>query len=97
MQVHFVGKNIDLTAGLKDFATEKLASLEKRFNHLTNANIVFHVENIAHIAEGTLHFNGTEIHATAESDDMYKSIEAMIEKLGTQINKHKEKLIDSHR
>ena len=97
MQLHFVGKNIDVTPALKDYTAEKIKPLEKRYNHISNVNIVFHIENLTHIAEGTVHISGTEIHATAESDDMYASIDAMAEKLLGQITKHKEKIIEQHR
>lgn len=97
MQLHFVGKNIDVTPALKSFTTDKFKPLEKRYSHITNVNVVFHVEHHSQIAEATVHFNGTEIHASATSEDMYKSIEALADKLLGQITKHKEKLIDSHR
>ena len=97
MQLHFAGRNIDITPALKTFATEKLLPLEKRFNHITNVFVTFHLENITHIAEATVHMNGTEIHATAKDEDMYKAIDALVEKLLGQITKHKEKIIDSHR
>ena len=97
MQLHFVGKNIDVTEALKTFTTEKFQTLEKRYNHITNVHVVFHVENITHIAEATVHANGVEIHASAKEDDMYKAVEALVEKLLGQITKHKEKVIEHHR
>lgn len=97
MQVHFAGTNIDITPALKEFTAEKLKTLEKKFSHVTIANVVFHIENITQVAEITIHINGNEMHASAKTDDMYKSIEEMMEKLTGQLNKYKEKLIDSHR
>lgn len=97
MQLHFLGKNIDLTSALKDYATEKFQPLAKHFNHITKINVVFRVEHISQIAEATAHFNGNEIHASATEDDMYQAIDALSDKLDSQIRKHKEKLIDKHR
>lgn len=97
MQLQFVGKNIDVTPSLKTFTTEKLKPLEKRFANVTLVNIVFHVEHNSHMAEATLHMDGTEIHAHAQDDDMYKAITQLAEKLLGQMTKHKEKIIDSHR
>lgn len=97
MQLNFVGRNIEVTPALKDHASEKFHAIAKRFDHITNVNFSFHVEHITHTAEANVHVNGNEIHATAESDDMYKAIDALIEKLLGQLTKMKEKIIDSHR
>lgn len=96
MQLHFTGKNLEVTAALKNYTTEKLQHLDKRFQ-LNNVNIVFTVEHITHIAEANLQFHNTELHAKAESQDMYAAVDALIDKLSHQLLKHKEKLIDSHR
>lgn len=97
MQLHFVGKNIEVTDALKNVTIEKFKHLEKRFNNITNVHVVFHIEHLDQIAEATVHYQGAEIHATAKEDDMYKAIDALVDKLMGQITKHKEKLIDSHR
>ena len=97
MQLHYTGRNIELTDALKTFTAEKFNPIEKRFPHVTNVNVVFHIENVTHIAEATVHDNGIEIFASAESNDMYAAIEALAKKLLSQLEKHKEKIIDSHR
>lgn len=97
MEIHFTGKHIEVTEGLKTFATEKLQTLAKRNSHITNVNVVFHIERGMHKVEANVHFNGIEIHASAEEPDMYASIDALVDKLEAQIIRHKEKLIDNHR
>lgn len=97
MQLHFVGKNFDLTEALKNHATEKFQPIQKRFSHITNVNVVLSVEHKDFIAEATLHYDGTEMHATAQSDDMYQAIDKLCDKLLGQLTKHKDKIIDSHR
>lgn len=94
MQLHFVGRNLEVTDALKIFTTEKLKPLEKRYSHITQVNIVFHVERTDQIAEATVHFHGAEIHAAAKSDDMYHSIDALVDKLLGQIHKAKEKITE---
>ncbi len=91
MQLHFTGRNIDVTPALKSFTQEKFQRLERRHTQISQVHITFHVEKVMQIAEATAHFNGTEIHASAESTDLYAAIEEMIDKLVTQITKFKEK------
>ena len=97
MKFHFIGRNIKVTDALKDFATQKLQSLEKRYNHINSINVVLQVESTKQIAEATIHINGAEIHATAADKDMYNAINALTDKLSGQITKHKEKEIEQHR
>jgi putative sigma-54 modulation protein len=97
MQIHLLGKNFEVTPAIKSHTEEKLEALAKRFANLGSIHVVFHIENKAHIAEVTIHYNGSDIHATAEDEDMYKAIDQVASKLLTQLTKHKEKMIDSHR
>lgn len=91
MQLIFTGRNIDVTPALKNFTTEKFHRIEKRYNDIQQIKVIFHVENISQIAEANLHLDGVEINASAKADDMYVAIDELIDKLITQINKHKEK------
>lgn len=91
-----ISGNIEITPAIRSFTEEKLSHLNKRYSHIGSIHITLHVENVTHTAEGTVHLDGTEIHATAKDDDMYKAIDALAEKLLGQVTKHKEKIIDSH-
>lgn len=97
MQLHFVGKNLDVTEALKNYTTDKFKSIEKRYPSITQIQIVFYIEHIMQVAEATCHMHGSEVHASSKEDDMYKAIDALEAKLMTLLTKHKEKLIDSHR
>ncbi len=94
MQLHFTGRNIDVTPALKTYAQEKLQRLQHRAENISSINIIFHVEKLEHIAEATLHIDGTDIHAKAESKDMYSAIDLLTDKLLAQITKIKEKHSD---
>ena len=91
MRLNFTGRNIEVTPALKTFTQEKFQRLERRHDNISAISIVFQVENLTHIAKANLHLEGAEIHATAESDDMYNAIDKLIDKLLGEITKHKEK------
>ncbi len=94
MQLHFTGRNIELTPALKNFTTEKFQRLERRHSNIPQVKITFQIENVDHIAEATLHLDGAEIHASAKSNDMYSAVDELIDKLISQVTKHKEKHTD---
>ena len=55
-------------------------------------SVIFEVAKLRQIAEATIHIPGTELHAKAESEDMYAAVDGLVDKLDRQLIKHKEKL-----
>lgn len=94
MQIQITGRNLEVTPALKSFVQEKLSRLSHHDQAISMINVTFHIENVEHIAEATVHLMGTELHAKAESHDMYSAIDKLLDKLTTQVIKHKEKLED---
>lgn len=94
MQINFTGHNVDATPALKNFTQEKLNKLERHFDKIASINVVFDVEKLSKIVEATIIITKGELHARAESTDMYAAIDELIDKLDRQIIKHKEKLRD---
>jgi len=91
MQIHLTGRNIELTPALRDFATEKLQKIDRRGDGIANVYVTFHIENLTHTAEATLHIKGTDIHAEGKAEDMYSAIDRLSDKLVQQITRLKEK------
>ncbi len=95
MKIQFTGLNTEATEALCNYAREKLARLDKLAHNISNIHVTFDVNKAkSHIVEATLHLPKTEIHARAESEDMYKSINLLMDKLTKQLSKYKEKLTD---
>lgn len=92
MQVNISGHHVEITDALRTYVNEKMARLSRHFDHINNAQVTLNVEKLRQKAEATLHVNGGEIHAEATSEDLYTSIDAMIDKLDRQVIKYKEKL-----
>jgi putative sigma-54 modulation protein len=96
MQLHYSGQHLEITPPIKAHADAKLEVLGHKFQQITHIYVIFKVEKDAQIAEATAHIQGLEIHAEASTPDLYQSINAMTEKLSTQLEKHKEKQSDHH-
>lgn len=91
MQINFTGHRLEVTPALKTFTKEKFNKLERHFDKITAINIVFDVEKLRQIAEATILISKAELHASAESEDMYAAIDTLVDKLDRQLIKHKEK------
>ncbi|MFH0257462.1 ribosome hibernation promoting factor [Vibrio rumoiensis] len=92
MQMNITGHHVDLTDALNEYVNTKFQKLERFFDHINNTHVVLRVEKLEQIAEATLHVNQGEIHASSQSENMYASIDDLVDKLSRQLSKHKEKL-----
>ena len=93
MQINITGHRLEVTPSLRTFTEEKFDRLERHFDKITTINVVFDVEKLRQIAEATILVAKGEIHASAESEDMYAAIDLLVDKLNRQLMKHKEKII----
>ncbi len=96
MQISISGQQLDITESLHNHVSEKVEKIVRHFDHVTNTNVVLHVEKSRHIAEVTVNTKGAMIHASSTAEDMYSAIDSMAHKLDRQVIKHKEKLTDHH-
>ncbi len=94
MRYTIVGRNINVTQGLKDAVQEKIGKLERYFNQDTEALITLSVEKDRQKIEVTIPVKGTIIRAEQESSDMYVSIDLVEEIIERQLKKYKNKIID---
>ncbi|CAN8142773.1 ribosome hibernation-promoting factor [uncultured Thiomicrorhabdus sp.] len=92
MQVNITGHHIDVTDALRSYVSEKLEKLERHFDHVTNVHVILTVNKQSQIAEATVHASGADLFAQHDSEDMYASIDGLVDKLDRQIIKHKEKI-----
>jgi putative sigma-54 modulation protein len=91
MQINITGHHLDVTPALRAFTEEKFDKLHRHFDQITSINVVFDVEKLRQIAEATVFVARGELHASAESEDLYAAIDSLVDKLDRQLIKHKEK------
>ena len=93
MQINISGHHIELTSALKEYAEEKIRRLEHHFDQITRSDITLTVEKSRQKAECNIHVSGSDLHASAEDENMYAAIDSLSDKLDRQLLKHKEKLV----
>lgn len=91
MQISVTFKNLDPSDALKAYAKKKLDRFDKLLDAPAEVSVVLSVEKIRHIAEVNLTGGKIAIHATEETNNMYSSIDMVVDKLKGQINKAKKK------
>ncbi|MBL4822857.1 MAG: ribosome hibernation promoting factor [Colwellia sp.] len=92
MQINLTGHHVEVTSSLREYVDNKFAKLERHFDHINNVYVVLTVEKLNQKAEATVHMNGTEVFASSTNDDMYASIDTLVDKLDRQVLKYKGKI-----
>jgi len=86
------GKNIEVTEALKEKAIKKVGKLEKFFDADTEAHITMSVQKNRQIVEVTIPFKGGLLRAQEENEDMYASIDKVVDSLEGQLRRYKTKI-----
>ena len=86
MRIQFKFRNIESSDALKEYATDKLAKLQKYLKAPLDAEVTLSVER---------HLHGADVHLSAhdgetfvgreESEDMYASIDLVVDKIRNQL------------
>lgn len=95
MRYTIIGKNIEVTEGLKAAVQDKIGKLERYFESDTEVHVTLAVEKDRQKIEVTIPVRGTIIRAEQESSDMYVSIDLVEEIIERQLKRYKNKLIDA--
>lgn len=94
MKFIIVGKNIEVTEGLKSAVEDKIGKLEKYFTEDTEVHVTLSVEKERQKIEVTIPVKGSIIRSEQVSSDMYISIDLVEEIIERQLKKYKTKLVD---
>jgi len=97
MKVEVRGKNIEITAALKDYATKRLSKLEKYIDDTRTAQVAMSVEGEIQKVEVTIPLNGLLLRGEERQEDMYAAIDLVVDKLEKQLDKYKTKLFKRYR
>ncbi len=92
MKVIVSGKNVEVTDALRSSVESKISKLDKYFNKDVEAKATLSVEKARQIIEVTIPINGTILRAEETTEDMYASLDKVVDKLTRQLRKHKTKL-----
>jgi putative sigma-54 modulation protein len=84
-------KNLDSSENLKSYVGDKLDRFDKYLYNPAEAKVVLSVEKFRHMAEINIIGDRLSIHGKEVTDDMYSTIDMVLDKLEKQIKKNKQK------
>ena len=87
MQFDFHFRNLDASEAMKAYAADKLTKLEKYLRPPSDAHVTFSVERHLQSIDVILSSAGERYQGRAEQEDMYASIDLVIDKLLRQLKR----------
>jgi putative sigma-54 modulation protein len=96
--IQVTGRHVSVTEAMKEYCRRRLACLHLDYPKIIEVQIILDVQKYRHTAEVILHCsNHITLEASAESDDMYVSIDEVVDKIAGQMRKYKTRLMRQHR
>jgi len=94
MNLKLTGNHVEITDAMRDYVTSKISKVTRHFDHVIDVSVILSVEKLKQKAEANVHVRGKDIFVETDSEDMYASIDSLVDKLDRQILKHKEKNLE---
>ncbi|MBO8129089.1 MAG: ribosome-associated translation inhibitor RaiA [Peptococcaceae bacterium] len=92
MRVKVRGKNIEVTGALRDYVEKRLSKLEKFFANFGEVQVTLEIEKDTHRVEVTVPVDGIILRGEEATQDMYASVDLVVDKLEKQVEKYKGRL-----
>ena len=85
MNIAITFRQMEATEAMRAYATEKIAKVQKFLRQPMKGHVTLSLEKRLHTAEVDIHAGSEHYHAAEKSEDMYASIDKVIDKLERQI------------
>jgi putative sigma-54 modulation protein len=96
--IQVTGRHVSVTEAMKEYCRRRLACLHLDYPKIIEVQVILDVEKYRHTADVILHCsNHITLEASTESDDMYASIDQVVDKIARQMRKYKTRLMRHHR
>lgn len=96
MKYNIVGRNMEVTEGLRSYVEKKFSKLSYYFTEDTELHVTLSKVKEQEKVEITIPMKGTTVHAEESSADMYLSIDLLEEVVERQLRRNRKKIIDRH-
>lgn len=85
MRIAYTFRNVESSEGLKNYAGEKIAKVQKYLRSPLDAEVVFSTERHTHQVDISVNADGHRYSSRESTEDMYASIDLAIDKIDRQV------------
>jgi putative sigma-54 modulation protein len=89
MNISITFRHMDSSEAVTKYASGKLAKLQRFLRSPLTGKLTFTIDRKKHVVEARISSGGEHLEARETSDDMYASIDSVMDKLDRQIRGHK--------
>lgn len=92
MSLMINGRNLEVTPAIREYVTNKMARVLKRFDQVIDTNVMLSIQPRKHTAEVTIRIPGKDLHCEANDENLYTAIDLLTDKADRLVIKHKSKM-----
>ncbi len=92
MELTVRGKNLEVTEALHAYVEKHTGKIQRYFDKPLKINVLMRISNMTKTCEVTVFVDGVILRGVEKSNDMYKSIDLVFDKVERQIHKYKTRL-----
>ena len=85
MELTVRGKNLEMTDALHSYVEKHTGKIQRYFDKPIKINVLLRISNMTKTCETTVFVDGVILRGVEKSDDMYKSIDLVFDKVERQI------------
>ena len=91
MNITITARGYKAPERLKHYVTDKMNKKERLYEGVFDVDVILSYEKLTQIAEVKLHIGNKLIIAKEKSDDIFKSLDLVVDNVERQIKRYKEK------
>lgn len=95
MNIKITGRHVDATDAIREHLTAKLNHMLAEYPHVESVHAILDVQKFRHIVEIVVQAkNHVHLEAKEETDNLYTSIDKVMDKMDRQLRRSREKIVD---
>lgn len=95
MTINITARHADISDAMKAHVNKKLSAILESYPHVEHAHVILDISKFRHMIEVIVQTKKhKKIEARDESDDMYSSIDRVIDKIDRQLRRARDKVVD---
>jgi putative sigma-54 modulation protein len=92
--IAITGRNVQVTDSMKNYALEKIEKVEKFSDRIIEVIITMDIQKLTHRVDIVMKVDHIRIRGSADSDNMYASIDKAVDKITSQLRRYHTKIRD---
>ena len=85
MRISYTFRNMESSDGVKNYASEKISKIQKYLRSPLHAEVTFSKKRYLHRVDLTLTGDGHQYTGHSDSEDMYATIDLVVDKIDRQV------------